>query len=483
MIHESYLSIWFFVSGCIALLGRSSDATGLSAFSLAYPLSTIFTVVCILPFIVLGIELHIANIFFIEMFKLVLVIFLIKYWVKKKLRYIAVFSLFIICAGYVVPWITNDSAMFALYSKAIINGTVAKYPQVGVPSYGVYLPALNAVYSVITGTAFHTTISASFGLSLMAMIYQSINCVINSEIMKIRKSLFVMYWLFLITTPIFFISLRYVHSNLISAYFIFALFFLLLPDHKYSISKLDRAYAFGIPFLLIIGLGLARVENGLIIFALIVVMYAKYSQLRGAERLGGIAGILFVGGYYFYIHKVTQAYHDIILKEWSSLLLLLLLFVLIVPYSMPSLFELVKRWVSNRLIIILCILLSLCSLLCFPDHGFESLKNLFLNLFLFKGRWSIFWHIGFISIVYYINQAVHDEWKSHEIITAFITITVILATLVFLLGYFRTPFRLGYGDSANRLMLSLYPFVSVVIFHTVSAVYGKSSLDEPAVEK
>jgi hypothetical protein len=86
-----------------------------------------------------------------------------------------------------------------------------------------------------------------------------------------------------------------------------------------------------------------------------------------------------------------------------------------------------------------------------PDHMARSFMVILHNLHN-HGRWGIGWHVATaLAIVTFCFRPVK---KDHHWIFGVLALS---GWLILSLSFFRTPYRIGWGDSANRMFVHLYP--------------------------
>ena len=109
-----------------------------------------------------------------------------------------------------------------------------------------------------------------------------------------------------------------------------------------------------------------------------------------------------------------------------------------------------------------------------PQHYAETVSNSLHNLLLLV-PWGIFWPIAALALCYTLSKA-RDLRESY---VCFVLIAYPLMLLA--LSAFRTPYRLGWGDSGNRMMGHLIPFVAyIVIFRALEAISVSPHQPPPA---
>lgn len=473
---EIVYTLHLFFSGYFLILAYNpGNRYSAISIALAYPLSAGITVMPILFAVILEIELRPQFVVAVEMIKLFVPLLV---WIGKssrqreKLNFNASWSMIAFLAiisfgSFLDPWITNDSAIFALYSKSILNGTVGAFPQVGVVSYGVFWAALNAAYSSLSGHSFAVSISVAFGVSCSVFLYQATNILTVRHVKSTcanQKWLKGLFWLAVLTTPILLIMSIYAHSNLISATYIFFLFICISQGHLF---RRTRGLQLMLVFVFATSFGLARMENGLIYSVILSILVFQCSQFDSKIRGVISFSILLLIVWYGYVFLASTRYNDVILNPLFTITILVSLAVLFVlmkvclkpPCKVQSVF-------SPKFIIAICAFVLAILFIIAPSNGWLSIKSMGTNLFLFAGNWGAFWWLVAIAIA--INEFRNSNFNEggRGALGLVFLIGVVLVSIIIALSFFRVPYRVGYGDSGNRLMVMVFPFFVIYLYHS-----------------
>jgi hypothetical protein len=89
-----------------------------------------------------------------------------------------------------------------------------------------------------------------------------------------------------------------------------------------------------------------------------------------------------------------------------------------------------------------------------PYHMLTSLLHIIQNLFI-TGRWGLVWWLVFVITSYLIFNKI----KQYCDLKIIMTIVVIVLLFSYIIVISRIPYRLGTGDSFNRMVLHIYPIV------------------------
>jgi hypothetical protein len=351
-------------------------------------------------------------------------------------------------------------------------------------SYGGLIPILHSS-SIHLGYDYLVSLQFSFGISFIAVFCYfcekaCFNLIQNHLISKII-TLFAT--LVMISAPMIIYQLFFVHTNLTAGFFLF----LGAICGWLAIKENNNAY-FVFFTLSLIGANLSRTETFL--YSIIVIFLLLFSnKLTFKQRIIGFFPILAaqtVWFIYLYLriseNLAIQPPQATDLMDYSTLLnpvklltlamLMFAIFVIILLSRLDFISLKVFPFVNKHIISI-----SLASLFLFiliqPSHMISSIRSFITNLFL-GGSWGFaYWLILIILIV-----------KLFEAKTSFesflINALVCIPTIIIDLSFFRPPFHLGWGDSANRLMTFGIPFGSLLLAITICKWYMSKY---PNVEK
>jgi hypothetical protein len=89
-----------------------------------------------------------------------------------------------------------------------------------------------------------------------------------------------------------------------------------------------------------------------------------------------------------------------------------------------------------------------------PEHMVKSLEAFFINLFGFTAGWGIFWYI---LLIFYSGAFIIALKNRCVFFIPDILIVMQVILLIIALGIFRIPYRTGWGDSGNRMMVHIIP--------------------------
>ena len=95
------------------------------------------------------------------------------------------------------------------------------------------------------------------------------------------------------------------------------------------------------------------------------------------------------------------------------------------------------------------------------DNFAINIVSIFVNIF-FVGRWGSLWW-GILILTFFCNKDIQKNTSVHF----FIYYVVFYFLSLLLLGNMRVPYRLGWGDSANRMLLTIFPLLFFVVLSSL----------------
>lgn len=125
-----------------------------------------------------------------------------------------------------------------------------------------------------------------------------------------------------------------------------------------------------------------------------------------------------------------------------------------------------------ELMIVLCVAAVAAAAVWQPAHLLQSVNSILRNFFE-TGRWGLGWAA--------IALAAPFAWHRTDRCRSLLAFAVGFIALVLLLGMARPPYRLGWGDSANRIFTHLWPLLVVSV--TAGATSFRVSAPEATLRR
>lgn len=339
---------------------------------------------------------------------------------------------------------------------------------------GVYMPVLQSASSFL-GDGYLYAAQPGIGVTFTLVFFFLSHWIIGQLGSKKRLNLMssILTSLALFSTYFIVFQFFYINTNTISALYLFvavSAFWLGLIEDKRS------WLVFGM--LALLGFSLARTEAPLfaLVFLLLVVGVDRIPY-RVRLRATLPYAILLILWYLYLLWRMGDGTQ--ILNPERTLVIL----VALVGFGFFILIS-EGRWIKGKIlpylpwIMIGALLLILLSMVLLkPGHMKDSVYYIFMNMLGF-GWWGITWLV--ISILYMISlkgpSLPYEGIFSYGIPSFF--------SLVVALSFFRVPYRLGWGDSANRMMVHILPIIALyLMMKAVKASSGRDILkNRPSID-
>jgi hypothetical protein len=337
---------------------------------------------------------------------------------------------------------------------------------------GIYLPLLQSA-SVFLGNDYLYAAQPAFAYTFILAFYFITQRIIGHLISNQRQVALLSLLTSLVLFSTYFIVFQffYIHNSLISA----AYLFLGVGGFWLAINE-DESTWMILAMLGLLGFSLARNEAPLFALIFLVLIIGK-DQIPYRDRLILILPYLgFLSLWYLYLLWNIGDGSKILDPEKTLVLIgTLIIFGLLVGISES---KWIKRFLLPNLPVIM--LGSLVVLLIFmviqkPNHMMLSAWIMIKNLFE-SGGWGITWLV-FVFLLVILLPGPRVPWEG----LFFFGISSFIAMLLALV-YFRNPFRLGWGDSANRMLTHILPVIVLyVLMKAAQGISERPQFEEKAV--
>lgn len=327
-------------------------------------------------------------------------------------------------------------------------------------SWGIGLPSLQSS-TVWLGLEYHHSLAfctlISFAGIFMITLWDQIK--ISSGITN--RALVVICTGAVFSTYFMLFQGFYIHNNLLSAIFLFC--FVIFFNSSYEREEGGLRFI-GIVFL--IAFAMTRLENILIALIFLVPILATW-DIRNTERIAlslsfsvpimlwyGQLGLLGIST----SNMETQIANPVrVFLMLGATAVLPLVFALGRNQKVNSLY----KYLPGVMTIAILVIVGAISIR-YPGKFITSLRNLGINILLGWGNWGIYWYAAAAIFILVFDRKTDRGY-------AFIGQGVLLsvAMLFFFVG-FRAPFRVGWGDSGNRILIHFAPLVLYFLVQRLS---------------
>ena len=321
-------------------------------------------------------------------------------------------------------------------------------------SWGILVPAVQGA-SVLLDKDYLSPAQPLYFLSLLATFYFGGRVVFKQNHVRVSPFLniaLIFGVIFLATTYFLLWQAFYIHNSLPSA-----LYLLMFFTGVFSARRKFNSEALVLSFVGITGFTLCRTEAPL--FAgMAVLLGATYlygtPQFLKFRRYACIYGAL-VLAWYLSLLFLVGAGSDILTPSRLVAMLSVTLAALGIIATAPV-YRLSDLLVRHSPWVVVLGAVALCLVAYFWDsQDFKSNINTIESNMLFFGRWGPAWFV--IAGLLAISLATR---RSKEFILIF-SFTLGFLAFVLFLGLFRENYRIGWGDSANRMITHLLPLLTM----------------------
>jgi len=385
--------------------------------------------------------------------------------------FVGVMAAFLIVVGaasrYNYSIASYDSVAQIMLGRDIANHGFNELTTSTLASWGVFLPLLQSV-SVFLGDGYMYAAQPAFAFTLLITFFYLSQRVARQNFygMPAATALALLATLTLASTYFIVFQVFYIHNGLISATYLFVAigtFWLALSER----NNLWLIFA----MLALTGFSISRTEAPL--FALIfLTLLISSEQIPYRVRLTAILPyLIFLVFWYLSLLRVMGSGTDILdPTKTLAVIGLLIAFGVLVGLSY-------YRWVERYLlpalpkIMLGVFLVGLAFLFTLKPTDMQTNLTAILKNMFDSGRWGVTWHILLGLLVFGLIQPRfnHERLFSYGIPLFF--------ALLLALGFMRLPYRLGWGDSANRIITHIMP---IILLYTVikysHVIHGKKQV-------
>ena len=348
---------------------------------------------------------------------------------------------------------STDSIIYIVTGRRIPYEGFSQSVMVELADRGGFLPLLQSA-SFFLGDGYLSAAQPIFGLSL-ALIYFYLSHRIFKHVLvdkKLALTLSILSGLVLFSTYLMVFQTFYIHTNLICAVYLYLSvcgFWLALVEEKDSWMILGM--------LALLGFSLARLESP--VFALpFLILLISAGKTPYRIRLTSILPYLIslILWYLYLLRGVGDV--DLTLDQTRILAITgsLAACIFLVIFSEVNW---IKRWVLPHLPkIMLGVLVLVVAFMVIqkPEHMYTSMKVTLKNV-LESGRWGITWVVFLLLFILSVfGSGFLKEGYFFYGISSFLL-------LLLAISYFRVPYRVGWGDSANRMLIHILPVISLYV--------------------
>lgn len=356
-----------------------------------------------------------------------------------------------------------DSMLLVNMGRYLAVGDLYNWMISSPKSYGMFIPILHSsssFWGMDYYSALQPTISFVFAGLFLYINGMIIKTITPNKLVQIIAAIISSAIFF--STPIIWFNTTYIHTNFISGVFLIVSLYAYIKGIN---DGLNEWLAIGT--LSLIGFGFCRTENSIFAILILLLIFSS-NQITFRKRIS-IAlpfSLVFILWWTLVLQMNDTPFSDVLTKNmvyaYILIFILLLIGIIISKISWVEKFIIhkIKLWISVSFIAV-CIIMIIVK----PQEMSLSFINIMKNSFITKyggfGAINYFLAFGFLltGILHLIFR------KSGYSITTSLAHTIFYFFIfVMIMSFFRTPYHIGWGDSANRMFITLLPISITFIF-------------------
>jgi hypothetical protein len=366
---------------------------------------------------------------------------------------------------------SDDSWGFIIWSKALANPALsAEALRLMVYSCGIFVPALQSAAAFHGFDYLYAHVPVLTFWFLLCFAYLTFAALRESLASRTRAAIWTVCGLLLLAANYFFVfQAFFLATNLTTGIYLFLAVVLLcsyLREPKvewlalgtlflccFSILRLETAFLALLVWLVVLSSPKVRLSS-------LSWCYGGYTIVVAAWFLKAMS----VGGWHFVKYGSPRLVIGIMLA-----LSLVWLGIALRSRRLARLWSM--EW-SLRLPAIALYGLAVATVLFTalrPEHAATTAKHLLVNTFAGSGRWGVTW-IAISALALLASWL--PPWRCHKLLVTTIAGSLLL---IYIGAFFRAPYRIGWGDSANRMLLHVLP---LTCFYLVTR-YGHNLRPRP----
>lgn len=346
--------------------------------------------------------------------------------------------------------VSNDSIIQLLVAKGLAENQVTDAVLQQFGDWGLMLPVLHAA-AFWSGSSAYITIQTAFGFTLVGTLWH----VCQLGLRRISSTTTTRRWLpiaiLLLLASNYFVVFQsvYVHNSIFSAaYMLPAIILLWLAHSEADENLLYPACA------LFLGFALTRTESVLFVglFVFIAITYKRFSV--GVWWRAMLPYVVMLLLWHLWLLVIVQPDAIILTTERVLILIAVIVATYLLPFGLLLGLNDGSLRRFQQVILWAMLLVWIALTIVAPYHmlwsTFNSVRNLILSGL---NWWGVIWIAVFLSLwsLRHIRDIPYHRILTYSIIGFFL--------LTWLLGFPRTPYRNGWGDSSNRMFTHVLPII------------------------
>lgn len=353
---------------------------------------------------------------------------------------------------------STDSFIYIVTGRRIPYEGFSQSVMVELADRGASQPLLQSA-SVFLGADYIYAAQPAFGLSLAGIYFYLSHRILGHLLTdkRLAWSLSILSGLVLFSTYFVVFHYFYIHTNLICAVYLF------LGLYGFWLASVEAKDSWMIVGMLaLMGFSLARLESPIFALPFLVVLISQ-GKIPYRIRLVSILPYLIslIIWYFYLLRGVGDV--DLTLDQTRTLTVIgaLAACIFLLIFSEVNW---IKRWALPHLPKIMLgvlVLVVVFMVIQKPEHMYTSMKVTLKNV-LESGRWGITWVV--FALLFFFSLFGSGFLKEGFFFYGISSFLLLLLAI----SYFRVPYRVGWGDSANRMLIHILPIISLYMLMRIS---------------
>lgn len=462
-----------FLIGFLLLADIRKGLHGISLVCMSLPLGAVVWCISSLILLVIGLELRFYSILILSCL-IVIGIFIQTYgfggvlskyrsWLFNSITFylmLSVFSIILILPFVDFILLTGDSFHMIYIAHSILNeGSLTEsIKQTYIWAYPLIIPLTSSASELKEFSSF-PLFSISNSIFMIIFVGLFSYSLFNKSGKK-NLSIFLAFScvLLAVSPEIMIFNLFYLNNHILVASFFLLLSYLVRFRSDMSGEQIIRLF-----IIALIGISISRIEGFLVTF-ITYLYFSKYLLKTRTERFKVVVYLfLFELLYLGFLAFNGGEYRGTIIKFWhiiASIISYLILVLVTFYEDKLAGFSNLRRNMVYYMFAGFFILLVVGFILR-GEHMSTSLMHFIQNAFMEEGHWGVGWWLILLMSVFVFSV---NKWGGAvEYGFSIIYILFICSLAVF---HFM-PYRIGFADSANRMLVHIYPFTVIFLINAL----------------
>jgi hypothetical protein len=350
--------------------------------------------------------------------------------------------------------VTNDSIFLINMARKMAAGNIISWLFASPKDYGIFIPAIQSS-SRMWGLDYFPALEPIFALVFLLIFFFFCHRLTRESVASTsqRVILTIFTSLILFSTPLIFLNIFYIHTNLSAA----AFFFSAVCSFWLGIRENSKPLLF-LGLISLLGFSLCRPEGPLFALTFLVILFSQKQISYRRRIILGIPYAISMILWHWMINRMVTITNAEMMSP-SVLSLYISFFIVFIVWVVASKIPWIERHILPHSHVWVLAILAVGLFTAFIIKRADmtvNLQNSALNLF-GMGWWGT---TGLLIIAYLIFSISRPPIPNERLFSATI---LAFFFLTLLLGALREPYHVGWTDSANRMFFHVIPIALIYI--------------------